>query len=95
MCRYNNIWLIVECYIGQVVERTFGDKLTLVNCNIQKNIVYKFIVCCLGETLWRLVVQCYLCFERKRGDNSTTNRVLKSTDRVLNIQGFHVFILNQ
>ena len=39
--------------------------------------VYNFNVCCLGETRWRLVVQRHLCFERKRGDNSTTNRVLK------------------
>ena len=31
----------------------------------------------------------------KKGDNSTTNRVLKTTDRVLNIHGFHVFTLNQ
>jgi len=31
MCRYNNIWWLVECYIGQVIERIFGDKLTQVN----------------------------------------------------------------
>ena len=29
---------------------------------------------------------CHLWFERKRGDSSTTNRVLKTTDSVLNIQ---------
>jgi len=34
-------------------------------------------LCCRGEILWRLVVQHHLCFERKREDNSTTNRVLK------------------
>jgi hypothetical protein len=31
MCCYNNIWWLVECYIGQVIEPTFGDKLTRVN----------------------------------------------------------------
>ena len=25
MCRYNNIWWVVECYIGQVIEPTFRD----------------------------------------------------------------------
>ena len=39
--------------------------------------VYNFNVCCQGETRRRLVVQHHLCFERKREDNSTTNRVLK------------------
>jgi len=29
------------------------------------------------------------------GDNSNVNRVLKTTDRVLNMQCFHVFTLNQ
>jgi hypothetical protein len=39
--------------------------------------VYIFNVCCQGETRRCLVVQRHLCFERTRGDNSTTNRVLK------------------
>ena len=39
--------------------------------------VYIFNVCCQGETRRCLVVQRHLCFERKRGDNATTNRVLK------------------
>jgi hypothetical protein len=42
-----------------------------------------FNVCCQGETCRCLVVQRHRCFEKKRGDNSTTNRVL-------NIHGFHV-----
>jgi hypothetical protein len=25
MRRYNNMWLVVECYIGQVIEPTFRD----------------------------------------------------------------------
>jgi hypothetical protein len=28
MFRYNNIWWVVECYIGQVIEPTFRDKVT-------------------------------------------------------------------
>ena len=39
--------------------------------------VYNFNVCCQGETRLRLIAQRHLCFERKREDNSTTNRVLK------------------
>ena len=40
--------------------------------------------------MWR-----HICFERKRGDDSTTNYILKTTDHVLNIHGLHVFTLNQ
>jgi hypothetical protein len=41
-------------------------------------IVYNFIICCLGEALQRVVAQRHLCFEfKKKGDNSTINRVLK------------------
>jgi len=29
--QYSNIWWLVECCIGQVIEPTFGDKLTRVN----------------------------------------------------------------
>jgi hypothetical protein len=58
----------MECYIGQVIEPTFGDKLTqlFVYCNILQ-----------GEMRRRLVVQRHLCFETEMGDNSTTNRVLE------------------
>jgi hypothetical protein len=44
---------------------------------INNTSVYNFNVCCQGETRRPLVVQPHLCIERKRGDNSTTNRVLK------------------
>jgi len=43
MCRYNNIWRLVECYIGQVIEPTFWDKLT-VYCNIKKKLIRLFII---------------------------------------------------
>jgi hypothetical protein len=78
MCRYSNIWWLVKCSIGQVIGPTFGDMLTLVNCNIKKNktFVYNFIVCCLGETVRCHAVQRHFCW-KKRGNNSTTNRVLK------------------
>ena len=26
MCRYINVWSLVECYIGQVIELTFGGQ---------------------------------------------------------------------
>ena len=60
----------MECYIGQVIEPTFGDKLTQLffYCNILTKInkyVYNFNVCCQGEMRRRLVVQRHLCFERK------------------------------
>ena len=35
------------------------------------------IYCCQVEMRRCLVVQRHLCFQRKRGDNSTTNRALK------------------
>jgi hypothetical protein len=35
------------------------------------------IYCCQVEMRWCLVVQRHLCFQRKRGYNSTTNRALK------------------
>jgi hypothetical protein len=39
--------------------------------------LYNFNVCCQGEMRRCLVVQRHLCFQRKRGDSSTTNRALK------------------
>jgi hypothetical protein len=52
-------------------------------CNCIKTntyFVYNFIVCCLGKTLQHLLVPRHLCFERKKGDHSITNRVLKIPD---------------
>jgi len=68
----------MECYIGQVIEPTFGGKLTLVNCNIQKKILT--INIWEKQTSRHLVVKRHLCLERKRGDNYSTNRVLKISE---------------
>jgi hypothetical protein len=57
-----------DIYIDNIIIVIFKKKNTS---------VYNFNVCCQGETRRRLVVQYHLCFERKRGEHSTTNRVLK------------------
>jgi sugar phosphate permease len=85
----------VECYIGQVIEPTFGDKLTRVNnffiVILKNKIIRLFIISTsvvgakrAGFSLFNVI----FVLKAKKGDNSTTNRVL-------NIHGFHVITLNQ
>jgi hypothetical protein len=57
-----------------------------------KYVFFCIVVMLSGEVIhiWRQI-----CFERKRGDISTTNSVLITTDRVLTMHSFHVFSLNK
>ena len=60
------MWLVVECYIGQVIEPTFVNYFFIVIFNKKINtFVYNFNVCCQGETRRCLVAQRHPCFERK------------------------------
>jgi len=74
----------VECYIGQVIEPTFGDKLTRVNYFLivifKNKIIRLFIISTsvvrakrAGVSLFNVI----FVLKEKRGDNSTTSGVLK------------------
>ena len=76
---YGDLWNVTLVKsLNQHLGTNLLNFLFIVIFRRKKNTsVYNFNVCCQGEKRRHLVVQRHLYFERKRGDNSTTNRVLK------------------
>ena len=54
-----------------------------------------YVVLCVCDQVKGSICDVIFVLKEKKGDNSTTTRVLKTIDRVLIIHGFYVFTLNK